>query len=69
MKEEFPGYDVELYPLSLSVGCHIGPNAIGVACVEEIVWFKFIELRIDRSREENFHTYFSFLLRLFMSKA
>lgn len=37
LKEEFPGYDVELYPLSLSVGCHIGPNAIGVACVEEIV--------------------------------
>lgn len=37
LKEEFPGYDVELYPLSLGVGCHIGPNAIGVACVEEIV--------------------------------
>ena len=37
LSEEFPNYEVEMYPLSLSVGCHIGPNAIGVACVEKIV--------------------------------
>lgn len=36
VEEAFPGYKVELYPLSLSVSCHIGPGAIGVACVEEI---------------------------------
>ena len=37
LREEFPNYEIKMYPLSLSVGCHIGPNAIGVACVEEIV--------------------------------
>ena len=37
LQEFFPGYEVELYPLSLSVSCHIGPGAIGIACVEEIV--------------------------------
>lgn len=37
LEEEFPGYNVELYPLSLSVSCHIGPEALGVGCVEEIL--------------------------------
>lgn len=36
LEEEFPGYEIELYPLSLSVSCHIGPGALGVACVEEV---------------------------------
>lgn len=36
LKEEFPNYNIEMYPLSLSVSCHIGPGAIGIACVEEI---------------------------------
>lgn len=36
LEEEFLGYEIELYPLSLSVSCHIGPGALGVACVEEV---------------------------------
>lgn len=35
--EEFPGYEIELYPLSLSVSCHIGPEALGVGCTEELL--------------------------------
>lgn len=35
-EEEFPGYEIELYPLSLSVSCHIGPESLGIGCVEEI---------------------------------
>lgn len=37
LEEEFPGYEIELYPLSLSVSCHIGPESLGVGCVEELV--------------------------------
>lgn len=37
LKEAFPNYDIQLYPLSLSVSCHIGPGAIGIACVEELL--------------------------------
>ncbi len=37
LKEAFPNYDIKLYPLSLSVSCHIGPGAIGIACVEELL--------------------------------
>lgn len=37
LKDAFPNYDIKLYPLSLSVSCHIGPGAIGIACVEELL--------------------------------
>lgn len=37
LEEAFPNYDIQLYPLSLSVSCHIGPGAIGIACVEELL--------------------------------
>lgn len=37
LQEEFPGYEIKLYPLSLSVSCHIGPEAIGVGIVEEVL--------------------------------
>ena len=30
--ERFPGYEVHMDPLSLSVSCHIGPGALAVAC-------------------------------------
>ena len=34
VKESFPGYDILVRPLSLSIGCHIGPGALAVAaCV------------------------------------
>lgn len=36
LEEEFPEYEIELYPLSLSVSCHIGPESLGIGCVEEI---------------------------------
>lgn len=37
LEEAFPNYDIQLYPLSLSVSCHIGPGALGIACVEELL--------------------------------
>ena len=30
--EAFPGYHIDMYPLSLSVSCHIGPGALAVTC-------------------------------------
>ena len=32
----FPGYDIHMDPLSLSVACHIGPGALAVACTRKI---------------------------------
>lgn len=37
LEEAFPSYNIEAYPLSLSVSCHIGPGALGIACVEELI--------------------------------
>lgn len=34
--EEFPGFDVYVDPLSLSIACHIGPGALAVACSKKI---------------------------------
>lgn len=31
----FPGFDVHMAPLSLSVACHIGPGALAVACCKK----------------------------------
>lgn len=40
LKEEllqiFPGHDVYIAPLSLSVSCHIGPGALAIACCKKI---------------------------------
>lgn len=40
LKEEllqiFPGYEVYIAPLSLSVSCHIGPGALAIACCKKI---------------------------------
>ncbi|MCM1568255.1 MAG: DegV family protein [Roseburia sp.] len=40
LKEElllqFPGYDIHIDPLSLSVACHIGPGALAIACCKKI---------------------------------
>ena len=33
---QFPGFDVHIDPLSLSVACHIGPGALAVACCKKI---------------------------------
>lgn len=32
----FPGYDIYMDPLSLSVSCHIGPGALALACCKKI---------------------------------
>ena len=34
--EVFPGYDIHIDPLSLSVACHIGPGALAFACCRKI---------------------------------
>lgn len=34
--EQFPGYDIHVDALSLSVACHIGPGALAFACCRKI---------------------------------
>lgn len=34
--KEFPGFDIVVNPLSLSVACHIGPGSLAVACCKKI---------------------------------
>ncbi|MGN0376366.1 MAG: DegV family protein [Suilimivivens sp.] len=36
LMKEFPGFDIHMDPLSLSVSCHIGPGALAVACSKKI---------------------------------
>lgn len=36
LEKEFPGFDIHIDPLSLSVACHIGPGALAVACCKKI---------------------------------
>lgn len=36
VEENFPGYEIHMDPLSLSVACHIGPGALAVACTKKI---------------------------------
>lgn len=36
LMKEFPGFEVHMDPLSLSVACHIGPGALAVACTKKI---------------------------------
>lgn len=39
VEEAFPGYDVHMAPLSLSVACHIGPGALALACCKKLdIW-------------------------------
>ena len=32
LKEQYPGADITMAPLSLSIACHIGPGSLAVAC-------------------------------------
>ena len=41
VQEQFPGFDVHIDPLSLSVACHIGPGALAVACCKKIYEYCF----------------------------
>ncbi len=36
LREAFPGYELHIDPLSLSVACHIGPGALAVACTRKV---------------------------------
>ena len=36
VEAEFPGYDIHVDPLSLSVACHIGPGSLALACCKKI---------------------------------
>lgn len=36
LMKEFPGFDINVDPLSLSVACHIGPGALAIACCKKI---------------------------------
>lgn len=36
VQEAFPGMEITMDPLSLSVSCHIGPGALAVACSKKI---------------------------------
>lgn len=37
LRKEFPGYDIRLDALSLSVSCHVGPGVLAVTCAKKIV--------------------------------
>ena len=36
IEELFPGFDINVDPLSLSVACHIGPGSLALACCKKI---------------------------------
>lgn len=36
IEKAFPGFDIHMDPLSLSVSCHIGPGALAVACCKKL---------------------------------
>ena len=36
VEEVFPGMEIILNPLSLSVSCHIGPGALALACSKKV---------------------------------
>lgn len=37
VEEAFPGFDIHMDPLSLSVSCHIGPGALAIACSKKLI--------------------------------
>ncbi|MGI6094159.1 MAG: DegV family protein [Lachnospiraceae bacterium] len=36
LKQHFPDREIVLYPLSLSVSCHIGPGSLAIACAKKV---------------------------------
>ena len=36
LEETFPGFDIHMDPLSLSVACHIGPGSLAIACCKKM---------------------------------
>lgn len=35
--KEFPGYEIQIQDLPLSIGCHLGPGALALACSRKII--------------------------------
>ncbi len=35
ISEAFPGFEIHAAPLSLSIGCHIGPGSLAIACAKK----------------------------------
>lgn len=40
LKQEFPGFDIYVSQLSLSVACHIGPGSLAIACCKKMDYEK-----------------------------
>lgn len=38
VQEAFPGFDIHMDPLSLSVACHIGPGSLAIACTKKMTF-------------------------------
>ena len=36
LEKEFPGFNIHVDPLSLSVACHIGPGSLAIACTKKL---------------------------------
>ena len=36
VQDAFPGFEIRMDPLSLSVACHIGHGALAVACAKKV---------------------------------
>lgn len=36
VQEAFPGFDIHMDPLSLSIACHIGPGSLAIACCKRL---------------------------------
>lgn len=36
LSEQFPGYEIHMDPLSLSIACHIGPGALAIAVTKKL---------------------------------
>ena len=36
VEKEFPGMEIQMDPLSLSVACHIGHGALAIACAKKV---------------------------------
>ena len=40
LKEHFPGLEIHVAELSLSVACHIGPGSLAIACCQKMDYDK-----------------------------
>ena len=36
LQKEFPKHEMEIQDVPLSIGCHLGPGALAITCVQKI---------------------------------